>query len=178
MKANELQIVKFLKSPDVQFVIPIYQRNYDWTITECREFASSKVDSSKVDSSKVDSSNVDSSKVDSSNIDSSKVDSSKVDSFKKLSAKKFSKKELFEKIRSSCENDFKTIEEIADDIGRNTTYLKNKIFPEMIDRAWIDRKAISKYYSSPPGLQGYQLIAAKQQKGLNHEEEIQIQRNR
>lgn len=37
MKANELQIVKFLKSPDVQFVIPIYQRNYDWTITECRE---------------------------------------------------------------------------------------------------------------------------------------------
>ncbi|WP_209332511.1 DUF4268 domain-containing protein, partial [Lunatimonas salinarum] len=35
--ANELQIVKFLKSPDVQFVIPIYQRNYDWTITECRE---------------------------------------------------------------------------------------------------------------------------------------------
>lgn len=37
MKANELQIVKFLKSPDVQFIIPIYQRNYDWTITECRE---------------------------------------------------------------------------------------------------------------------------------------------
>jgi len=37
MKANELQIVKFLKAPDVQFVIPIYQRNYDWTITECRE---------------------------------------------------------------------------------------------------------------------------------------------
>lgn len=46
MKANELQIVKFLKSPDVQFVIPIYQRNYDWTITECREFTISKVDSS------------------------------------------------------------------------------------------------------------------------------------
>lgn len=37
MKASELQIVKFLKSPDVQFVIPIYQRNYDWSITECRE---------------------------------------------------------------------------------------------------------------------------------------------
>lgn len=37
MKANELQIINFLQAPNVQFVIPIYQRNYDWTITECRE---------------------------------------------------------------------------------------------------------------------------------------------
>lgn len=37
MKANELQINIFLQAPNVQFVIPVYQRNYDWTNTECRE---------------------------------------------------------------------------------------------------------------------------------------------
>jgi len=37
MKANELQINNFLQSPNVQFVIPVYQRNYDWTNTECKE---------------------------------------------------------------------------------------------------------------------------------------------
>lgn len=37
MKANELPINNFLQAPNVQFVIPVYQRNYDWTISECRE---------------------------------------------------------------------------------------------------------------------------------------------
>lgn len=37
MKANELQINEFLQAPNVQFVIPVYQRNYDWTNTECKE---------------------------------------------------------------------------------------------------------------------------------------------
>lgn len=37
MKANELQIINFLQAPNVQFVIPVYQRNYDWTNSECRE---------------------------------------------------------------------------------------------------------------------------------------------
>ena len=37
MKANELQINNFLQAPNVQFVIPVYQRNYDWSNTECRE---------------------------------------------------------------------------------------------------------------------------------------------
>jgi uncharacterized protein with ParB-like and HNH nuclease domain len=37
MKANELQINNFLQAPNVQFVIPIYQRNYDWTNSECKE---------------------------------------------------------------------------------------------------------------------------------------------
>lgn len=37
MKANELPIINFLQAPNVQFVIPVYQRNYDWTIRECRE---------------------------------------------------------------------------------------------------------------------------------------------
>ncbi|PCI09975.1 MAG: hypothetical protein COB73_04355 [Flavobacteriaceae bacterium] len=37
MKANELPIINFLQAPNVQFVIPVYQRNYDWAISECRE---------------------------------------------------------------------------------------------------------------------------------------------
>ncbi len=37
MKANELQINNFLQVPNVQFVIPVYQRNYDWTHSECKE---------------------------------------------------------------------------------------------------------------------------------------------
>jgi uncharacterized protein with ParB-like and HNH nuclease domain len=37
MKANELQINNFLQAPNVQFVIPVYQRNYDWKNTECKE---------------------------------------------------------------------------------------------------------------------------------------------
>ena len=37
MKANELQINNFLQVPNVQFVIPVYQRNYDWTNTECKD---------------------------------------------------------------------------------------------------------------------------------------------
>jgi len=37
MKANELQVISFLQKPNVQFVIPVYQRNYDWTETECKQ---------------------------------------------------------------------------------------------------------------------------------------------
>ena len=37
MKANELPINNFLQAPNVQFIIPIYQRNYDWTTNECKE---------------------------------------------------------------------------------------------------------------------------------------------
>jgi uncharacterized protein with ParB-like and HNH nuclease domain len=35
MKANELQINNFLQAPNVQFVIPVYQRNYDWEYCIC-----------------------------------------------------------------------------------------------------------------------------------------------
>ena len=37
MKATELPIINFLQSPNVQFVIPVYQRNYDWTLGECSQ---------------------------------------------------------------------------------------------------------------------------------------------
>ncbi len=37
MKANELPIINFLQAQNVQFIIPVYQRNYDWTNSECKE---------------------------------------------------------------------------------------------------------------------------------------------
>ena len=35
MKASPLQLSKFLQKQDTQFVIPIYQRNYDWNEEHC-----------------------------------------------------------------------------------------------------------------------------------------------
>ena len=37
MKANELPINTFLQAANVQFVIPVYQRNYDWDRTQCSD---------------------------------------------------------------------------------------------------------------------------------------------
>ena len=37
MKANEINLNRFLAQNDTQFVIPVYQRNYDWTIAECKQ---------------------------------------------------------------------------------------------------------------------------------------------
>lgn len=37
MKANETKIEDFLSSNKTQFVIPVYQRNYDWTTSQCKQ---------------------------------------------------------------------------------------------------------------------------------------------
>lgn len=37
MKANEINLNRFLAQNDTQFVIPVYQRNYDWKIQHCRQ---------------------------------------------------------------------------------------------------------------------------------------------
>ncbi|MEO9966953.1 MAG: DUF262 domain-containing protein [Reichenbachiella sp.] len=37
MKATELNLIQLLQKPNVQFVIPVYQRNYDWTKKECEQ---------------------------------------------------------------------------------------------------------------------------------------------
>lgn len=37
MKANETNLNKFLAQNDTQFVIPVYQRNYDWTQSHCKQ---------------------------------------------------------------------------------------------------------------------------------------------
>lgn len=37
MKASPIQLNKFLQKQDAQFVIPIYQRNYDWSEEQCKQ---------------------------------------------------------------------------------------------------------------------------------------------
>jgi len=37
MKASEVNLNRFLSQSDTQFVIPVYQRNYDWTLPQCRQ---------------------------------------------------------------------------------------------------------------------------------------------
>lgn len=36
MKANETKITQFLEQNKTQFIIPVYQRNYDWSIPQCQ----------------------------------------------------------------------------------------------------------------------------------------------
>ena len=37
MNANSKFITTFLGNPDFQFVIPVYQRNYDWSHENCEQ---------------------------------------------------------------------------------------------------------------------------------------------
>ena len=37
MKANETRVEDFLSNNKTQFVIPVYQRNYDWNEAQCRQ---------------------------------------------------------------------------------------------------------------------------------------------
>jgi len=37
MKANETKVEDFLSSNKTQFIIPVYQRNYDWSISQCKQ---------------------------------------------------------------------------------------------------------------------------------------------
>lgn len=37
MKAGQLKVEEFLSSNKTQFIIPVYQRNYDWTTTQCKQ---------------------------------------------------------------------------------------------------------------------------------------------
>jgi uncharacterized protein with ParB-like and HNH nuclease domain len=47
MIASQLQISTFLQAPNVQFVIPVYQRNYDWTHSECKQLLNDIIDVEK-----------------------------------------------------------------------------------------------------------------------------------
>lgn len=37
MKANEMKVEDFLSSNKTRFIIPVYQRNYDWTTSQCKQ---------------------------------------------------------------------------------------------------------------------------------------------
>ncbi len=44
MNAKELKLNKFLGQNDAQFVIPVYQRNYDWTYMQCKKLFNDIID--------------------------------------------------------------------------------------------------------------------------------------
>ena len=37
MRANQVNLNRFIAQTDTQFVIPVYQRNYDWKKQQCRQ---------------------------------------------------------------------------------------------------------------------------------------------
>ncbi len=37
MEAKQSSIAYFMKQPEMQFTIPVYQRNYDWRNEQCRQ---------------------------------------------------------------------------------------------------------------------------------------------
>lgn len=37
MKASEINLNRYLSQTDTQFIIPVYQRNYDWTEAQCKQ---------------------------------------------------------------------------------------------------------------------------------------------
>lgn len=49
MKANETKVEKFLAINDTTFAIPVYQRNYDWTIAQCKQLLNDIIETGKND---------------------------------------------------------------------------------------------------------------------------------
>ncbi len=48
MKANEKKFTRFLEGSDKHFVIPVYQRNYDWKKEQCKQLFDDLIDISKI----------------------------------------------------------------------------------------------------------------------------------
>lgn len=49
MKANETKVDKFLATNETTFAIPVYQRNYDWTLVQCKQLLNDIIDTGKTD---------------------------------------------------------------------------------------------------------------------------------
>ena len=49
MKANETKVDKFLATNETIFAIPVYQRNYDWTLLQCKQLLHDIIETGKND---------------------------------------------------------------------------------------------------------------------------------
>jgi len=49
MKANETKVDKFLATNETTFAIPVYQRNYDWTLFQCKQLLNDIIETGKND---------------------------------------------------------------------------------------------------------------------------------
>ena len=48
MKGSEEQLLKFMDGSDKRFLIPVYQRNYDWKIANCKKLFDDLVKVTKI----------------------------------------------------------------------------------------------------------------------------------
>ena len=37
MKGSELRLIEYMEGSKKRFIIPVYQRNYDWKIENCKQ---------------------------------------------------------------------------------------------------------------------------------------------
>jgi uncharacterized protein with ParB-like and HNH nuclease domain len=49
MKANETKVDKFIATNETTFAIPVYQRNYDWTLLQCKQLLHDIIETGKND---------------------------------------------------------------------------------------------------------------------------------
>ena len=49
MEAKQQDLVSFLKLQDTRFVIPVYQRNYDWRLENCQQLFDDILQAGKAD---------------------------------------------------------------------------------------------------------------------------------
>ena len=49
MKANETKVERFLANSETTFAIPVYQRNYDWSLIQCRQLLDDIIETGKSD---------------------------------------------------------------------------------------------------------------------------------
>lgn len=49
MKANETKVDKFLATNETTFAIPVYQRNYDWSLIQCKQLLHDIIETGKND---------------------------------------------------------------------------------------------------------------------------------
>jgi uncharacterized protein with ParB-like and HNH nuclease domain len=47
MKANETKVDKFIATNETTFAIPVYQRNYDWTLLQCKQLLNDIIETGK-----------------------------------------------------------------------------------------------------------------------------------
>lgn len=68
-----------------------------------------------------------------------RVDTSKVDTSKKISSPRLNREELEKLIMQVCKDRYIKMEEVANEIGKSSDYLKNKIFPQMIKDGKLEK---------------------------------------
>ena len=55
MKGSETKLVSYMQGSDKRFVIPVYQRNYDWKTENCKQLYDDLIKVSAVDARAISS---------------------------------------------------------------------------------------------------------------------------